>query len=621
MNSSASCPATSSAAAIASRGWWAASTSSGRSIRQACRRRRAAGASSSVGPQVKTHEEQACARRIAENLARRAFRRPVTTADIDSLMPYFDAADGLPKPQAKAGFDSGIEQVIAAVLVSPEFLFRAIRTPDDTGTLNVTRGRRRSPLSDLELASRLSFFLWSQGPDEALLKLAAAGKLHTPEALQAEALRMLKDRRASSLVRNFALKWLDLDKLAEVVPDPNLFPTFNDQLRQDMAAEIESFVASVLLEDRNVGDLLTADHTFLNERLAQPLRHHLGARPAVPPRDARRSAALGTARQGRGAAADVVRRSHLARAARRVGPGQADGHAADAAAARCRHRPVASRRASRRRRCARGSSSHRSKPGCNQCHGVIDPIGLAHGELRRHRPMARPSIGKPNAPIDAEDGAAERTSGRWPCRTARRAVRRTRSVRAGVHREAHDVRGRPRARVLRHAAGSGRGPARGGRRITGSPRSSRASSRAMRSACRRPAETSSGRAVHDAKRLTMFLTEEHLSRRTVLKGAGVTLALPLLDAMVPAATALAQTAAVAEDAHGVLLHPARRDHGQHVARPADGSVDAGRRGRRLQAEPDPRSRSSRTSSTSPRSATCRTRRWSAASTVSRRPPG
>src|SRR6185436_14447312 len=97
------------------------------------------------------------------------------------------------------------------------------------------------PLSDLELASRLSFFLWSQGPDEVLLNLAAAGKLHTPEALQAQALRMLIDKRAASLVSNFALKWLDLNKLGEVVPDLNLFPTFNDQLRQDMAAEIESF--------------------------------------------------------------------------------------------------------------------------------------------------------------------------------------------------------------------------------------------------------------------------------------------------------------------------------------------------------------------------------------------
>src|SRR5688572_14957879 len=218
------------------------------------------------------YEERGCARRIAGNLARRAFRRPVTGDDIDSLMPYFDKGRS-----GGRGFDAGIEQVVAAVLVSPDFLFRAIRTP----TLRPGSGqapRLRSgqavgeesafPLTDLELASRLSFFLWSQGPDEALLEAAAAGKLKAPEALRAQALRMLKDRRASSLVRNFALKWLDLDDLGAVVPDPNLFPTFNEQLRRDLAVEIESFVASVLLDDRNLGDFLKAADTVLNDRLA-----------------------------------------------------------------------------------------------------------------------------------------------------------------------------------------------------------------------------------------------------------------------------------------------------------------------------------------------------------------
>ena len=243
-------------------------------------------------------------------------------------------ATGRRKPSAKAGFDSGIEQVVAAILVSPEFLFRAIRR-------RRPRSARAFPLSDLELASRLSFFLWSQGPDDPLLKVAAAGKLRAPEVLQAEALRMLKDRRASSLVRNFALKSMDLDNLREVEPDPNLFPTFNDQLRKDLSTEVESFVGSVLLEDRNVGDLLTADHTFLNERLAK----HYGISAVLGPQFRRvtldRPAALGPARQGRGAAEDVVRRSHVAGAARCLDHGQADGHAADAAPARCRYGPVA----------------------------------------------------------------------------------------------------------------------------------------------------------------------------------------------------------------------------------------------------------------------------------------
>ena len=110
---------------------------------------------------------------------------------------------------------------------------------------------REGRLTDLELASRLSFFLWSQGPDDALLKVAAAGRLGDPAVLRAQALRMLQDPRAASLVRNFALKSFDLDTLSEAQPDPNLFPTFSELLRQDMATEAESFLSSVLLEDRS----------------------------------------------------------------------------------------------------------------------------------------------------------------------------------------------------------------------------------------------------------------------------------------------------------------------------------------------------------------------------------
>jgi len=318
------------------------------------------------------NQERACARRITANLARRAFRRPITDGDIDSLMPYFDSGRGnaAPKPAGEGGFDAGIEQVIAAVLVSPEFLFRTIRTPAGA------QDGQAFPLTDLELASRLSFFLWSQGPDETLLQIAAAGKLRTPDALRAQALRMLNDRRASSLVRNFALKALDLDKLSEVVPDPNLFPTFDDGLRRDLANEIESFVASVLLEDRNVGDLLTADHTFLNERLAR----HYGITSVLGPQfrrvtleDSRRWGLL-----GKGAV--LLRTSYgdrtspVLRGAWVLGklmgtpptppPPDVDTNLST---------PKGELPKTLRARL----ESHRSKPGCNQCHGVIDPIGLA----------------------------------------------------------------------------------------------------------------------------------------------------------------------------------------------------------------------------------------------------
>ena len=313
------------------------------------------------------NQEKACVRRIAENLARRAFRRPVTAEDLDSLMPHFDNGRA-------AGFDSGVEQLVAAVLVSPEFLFRAIHTPQDPAVR--PKAATAYALTDLELASRLSFFLWSQGPDEALLKVAAAGKLRDPKVLQAEALRLLNDPRAASLVRNFALKWLDLDDLASVVPDPNLFPAFNDQLRKDLAAEIESFVGSVLLGDRNVGDLLTADHTFLNERLAR----HYGIKSVLGPQfrrvtleDPRRRGLLGKG-------AMLLRTSY----GDRTSPVLRGAWVMDKLMGTPPTPPppdvetdLSQQKGEAPKTLRARLESHRSKPGCNQCHGVIDPIGLA----------------------------------------------------------------------------------------------------------------------------------------------------------------------------------------------------------------------------------------------------
>jgi uncharacterized protein DUF1592/uncharacterized protein DUF1588/uncharacterized protein DUF1585/uncharacterized protein DUF1595/uncharacterized protein DUF1587 len=335
-------------------------------------------------------KERDCARRITANLARRAFRRPVSDEDVNALMSYFDRGQ-------KQSFDAGVEQVVSAVLASPDFLFRAIHTPGDPGRL---KPAPTYALSDLELASRLSFFLWSQGPDEALLKIAAAGKLHTADALQAEALRMLKDRRASSLVNNFALKWLDLNKLDEVVPDPNLFPTFTNQLRRDMATEVGSFLSSVLLEDRNVGELLTANHTFLNERLAR----HYGIASVFGPQfrrvtldDPRRWGLLGKgAVELRTSYGD--RTSPVLRGAWILGklmgtPPTPPPPDVDTDLSQTKGEPPKTLRARMER--------HRSKPSCNQCHGVIDPIGFAMenfdaiGRWRDTDPDA-------NAPIDAK---------------------------------------------------------------------------------------------------------------------------------------------------------------------------------------------------------------------------
>ncbi|HYR91836.1 MAG TPA: DUF1592 domain-containing protein [Terriglobia bacterium] len=321
--------------------------------------------------QPQAGEQPACARRIIENLARRAFRRTVTKDDVDSLMSYFEAGQ-----KGTGGFDAGIEQAVAAVLVSPDFLYRAIRTRKTPPTKDGAGDAGAFPLSDLELASRLSFFLWSQGPDDALLKVAADGELKRPEVLEAQARRMLADSRASSLVRNFALKWLNVDNLNAVQPDPLLFPSFNDQLRRDLRVEIESFVSSVLLQDRNVNELLTAGHTFLNERLAR----HYGMTSVIGPQfrrvelqDPRRWGLL-----GKGAV--LLRTSY----GDRTSPVLRGAWVLDKLMGTPPTPPppdvdtdLSTPKGEKPKTLRARMEQHRSKPNCNQCHGVIDPIGLA----------------------------------------------------------------------------------------------------------------------------------------------------------------------------------------------------------------------------------------------------
>ncbi len=202
-------------------------------------------------------EEAACARRIVSALARRAYRRPVTPADLDVLLGFFD--DG----RREGGFDAGVEMALRWLLASPEFVLRVERDP-----AGVAAGESYA-VSDLELASRLSFFLWSSIPDDELLDLAEAGRLRDPAVLEAQARRMLADERSRALVTSFASQWLYLRNVPAVVPDEDRFPDVGEGLRQAMRRETELFVESVFREDRNVLDLLTADYTFVNERLAR----------------------------------------------------------------------------------------------------------------------------------------------------------------------------------------------------------------------------------------------------------------------------------------------------------------------------------------------------------------
>jgi hypothetical protein len=201
--------------------------------------------------------ERACAEQIIAAFAERAFRRPVTEGDLNRIMPFFEEGR-----QGRGGFDEGIELAVTATLASPDFLYRTIEPAESVGT--------HYPLDGYELASRLSFFLWSQGPDDELLALAESGELPRAETLTAQVQRMLADPRAEVLVTNFALAWLNLDDLDAVEPDSNIFAgEFSNALREDFAEEIRLFVKSLLLEDENVRGLLSADHTYLNERLAR----------------------------------------------------------------------------------------------------------------------------------------------------------------------------------------------------------------------------------------------------------------------------------------------------------------------------------------------------------------
>jgi hypothetical protein len=309
--------------------------------------------------------EPACSRQIAENLARRAFRRPVTTEDLNRLMPFYET-----ERRNGGTFDQGIEQLVAAVLVSPQFLYRSIKG-----------GSSEAALTDLELASRLSFFLWNSGPDEELLRLASANGLTRPGVMERQVRRMLDDPRASSLVNSFAMKWLDLTTLDQIVPDPMLFPEFAEpklaeQLRRDLSMETEAFIGSLFSEDRSVVELLTADYTFLNDRMAS-----LYGISGVTGAQFRRVSLVDKARFGLlGKGAVQLRTSY----GDRTSPVLRGAWVLDKLMGTPPTPPPPdtatdlSQKAGEQPKTVRARlEQHRDKVSCRMCHGVIDPIGLA----------------------------------------------------------------------------------------------------------------------------------------------------------------------------------------------------------------------------------------------------
>lgn len=202
-------------------------------------------------------EEAACAQSIIGRLARRAFRRPLSDADQEFLFDYYKEG------RKVGGFEGGIQMAIQAIIANPKFVFRFERTPP-----NATPGANFR-LDDLDFASRLSYFLWSRGPDEPLLALASQGRLKDPAVLEHEVRRLLADRRANALVDNFAFQWLRLQSVKEADPDGGLFPNFTRNLGEAMTRETKMLFESIMREDRSILDLLTADYTFVDELLAK----------------------------------------------------------------------------------------------------------------------------------------------------------------------------------------------------------------------------------------------------------------------------------------------------------------------------------------------------------------
>jgi mono/diheme cytochrome c family protein len=308
-------------------------------------------------------EEAACARTILSSLARRAYRGPVSDADMTRLLDFYA------KERATGGdFDAGIEGALRFLLVHPRFLYRVEQDP-----ANVARGGTYR-VSGLELASRLSFFIWSSIPDEELLTVATAGRLQNPAVLEQQVRRMLKDERARALGSNFAGQWLYLRNLRGLQPDADVFPDFDHNLREAVQRETELLFESIVLEDKPVTTLLSADYTFLNERLAR----HYGV-PNVYGTQFRRIAVTNEARKGLLGHASVLA---LTSQNNRTSPVLRGKYVLTNILGTPPPSPPAvvpplDENPGKAKSMRDRMEEHRKSPACSGCHKLMDPIGLA----------------------------------------------------------------------------------------------------------------------------------------------------------------------------------------------------------------------------------------------------
>ena len=306
--------------------------------------------------------EEPCARRILSTLARRAFRRPVLESDLAPLLTFY--RDG----RRKGTFETGVQLALRRLLASPTFVFRVEEDPAAVAPGNVYR------VSDVELASRLSFFLWSSMPDDTLLDLAAANRLHLPPVLDAQVRRMLADPKADALVENFAGQWLHIRNLQNIAPNTDEFPDFDNDLRDAFRRETELFFRSIMREDRNVLDLMTADYTFVNERLAK----HYGV-PGIYGSQFRRVTLPGDARRGLlGKGSILLATSHADRTAPTLrGKWILENVLGTPPPAPPANVPPFEQTAGPKPRTIRERMEiHRANPSCASCHRSMDGLGF-----------------------------------------------------------------------------------------------------------------------------------------------------------------------------------------------------------------------------------------------------
>jgi hypothetical protein len=309
-------------------------------------------------------DEAPCARKIVEKLGRRAFRQPLSEAEVAPLLTFYESG------RREGTFETGIQSALQRILASPSFVFRAERDPDGLAPDAVYR------LNDLELASRLSFFLWSSIPDDTLIAVASGGRLKTPAVLAEQVRRMLADPKAHALTTNFAGQWLQLRNLRNMIPNSADFPDFDDNLRQAFQQETELFFESIVREDRDAFDLMTADYTIVNERLAKHYRI-----PGVYGSYFRRVTLAEDARRGLlGKGGILMVTSHADRTSPVVRgkwildnilgtpppPPPPDVPALKDEGASGKHRSMREQ-----------MEEHRQNPACASCHKLMDPIGFA----------------------------------------------------------------------------------------------------------------------------------------------------------------------------------------------------------------------------------------------------